>query len=90
MMQYTGLKDKNGREIYEGDVVKYQLTEGFDAKNDYRESIRKIEMVSEVKYLDGQFWPREYFNYCEDGHYSDRRFDFEIIGNIWENPEMLK
>ena len=71
VMQYTGLKDKNGKEIYEGDVCKYREdTEG------------------QIIFEDGCFW----FD-CTDWSepiciFSD--WEFEVIGNIHENPELLE
>jgi uncharacterized phage protein (TIGR01671 family) len=73
LMQYTGLKDKNGVEIYEGDVV--------EAKGYYQDKYI-IEWV-----YDG--W--EIFD-GKDGVVAD--FDewekLEVIGNIYENPELLE
>jgi len=68
LMQYAGLKDKNGKEIYEGDIVKG--TKGQKGK-------------SEVSYKNCIWQP---FGYLEiyDGK------EFEIIGNIYENPELLE
>ena len=67
-MQYTGLKDKNGVEIYEGDW----LIDGNDSSNG----------GSEVFYRYGQWQP---FSYV--GSYSGE--DYEVIGNIYENKELL-
>jgi uncharacterized phage protein (TIGR01671 family) len=67
LMQYTGLKDKNGKEIYEGDIVKPFLRDD------------KLEVV---KIHDAI--------YCEPFHYYDSPEDFEVIGNIYENPELLE
>ena len=64
LMQYTGLKDKNGKEIYEGDIV-YSTY--------YRHNI-EIEDI---------FTMYKWFDYPESE-------EFEIIGNIYENPELLK
>lgn len=65
LMQFTGLKDKNGVEIYEGDIIK----NGFG--------------VEEVKYLDGMY--PCFFDY--DIFIGE---NCEVIGNIYENPELLK
>ena len=53
------------------------------------EVIAKQELIKEVKFIEGGFEPREYYHYCEDGFYSWRRADFEVIGNIYENPDLL-
>lgn len=91
--QFVEFCDINKSEIYEGDVVKYKTLHGFDCENDdWRESSKIYEGNEPrmVEYIKGQFWPREYYNYCEDGFYATRWFDIEIIDNEYENPELLK
>jgi uncharacterized phage protein (TIGR01671 family) len=72
LMQYTGLKDKNGKEIYEGDVV---VCQHFNA--------------SEVKYdnIYAQFMAEDISFYDAEMTYED--IEWEVIGNIYENPELL-
>ena len=73
IMQYTGLKDKDGNEIYEGDIVKTQTTE--------HGIVRWIDQID-----DGTEWTGWNLNYNN----IDGDQDFEIIGNIYENPELIK
>ncbi len=71
LMQYTGLKDKNGKEIYEGDIL---LIEG-------RRNI--------CIFRGGGFtfqWETEKHRF----YHPDFSPESEIIGNIYENPELLK
>ena len=74
LMQYTGLKDKNGKEIYEGDVIK-------DSQGDvgyvmYHESENSAEYIITTDGENGwYFWDSE---------------PNEIIGNIHENPELCE
>lgn len=78
LMQSTGLKDKNGKEIFEGDIVDYKGREavvkwhGSYASFIYRFVDGLQERVSEWDPL---------FLAC---------YHFEIIGNIYENPELLE
>ena len=78
LMQSTGLKDKNGKEIFEGDIVDYKGREavvkwhGSYASFIYRFVDGLKERVSEWDPL---------FLAC---------YNFEVIGNIYENPELLE
>ena len=77
LMQYTGLKDKNGKEIYEGDVVEVE-----DYSNGAWFGRPQPTKRQEVYYCD------------EDGEYpfnGTGKFvsnKTEVIGNIYENPEL--
>ena len=69
ILQYTGLKDENGREIYEGDIVRH-ATWGD---------------VYEVIFEDGGFYVLSSYDFQTINEYP-----LEVIGNIFENPELLE
>lgn len=80
VMQFTGLQDKNGKEIYEGDIVKIP--------DDYEEYGFMAGEKREVYYFDAcfRFKPKTESR----GHTLEDDMDLcEVIGNIYENPELL-
>lgn len=82
VMQYTGLKDKNGVEIYEGDLVKPYPKPG-ENWGSYTPPPHVVE------YIDDAFWlvpTRE--RWGNKNYVRNRRL--EVIGNIYENPELLR
>lgn len=92
LMQYTGLKDKNGKEIYEGDVVRVTDEDGDmywtdTAGNEHLVSDGGIGQVS----FDFGMW-------YVDGGPSNGLYDLvkinsclvEVIGNVFENPELIE
>jgi len=88
LMQYTGLKDKNGKEIYEGDIVKVKLYKGEEEKY----FIGKVEYFGSNFIVDADN-NSEYHVYDLDGFGIDYRYnleDCEVIGNIYDNLELLE
>lgn len=81
LMQYTGLKDKNGKEIYEGDVV--VIPAGYGGDKWYEEWIGIIDYDAPEFFINERYLKPFGF---QDFEYSET----EIIGNIHENPELIK
>lgn len=83
LIQYTGLKDKNGKEIYEGDILKTPSASG---KGDIITTIEWTDFSWKEKLIYSpihQFY--EYFDFSDE-----TGEDSEVIGNIYENPELLE
>ena len=85
LMQSTGLKDKNGVEIFEGDVVLFSVSDGFDHLVDEKAIVQSSECHSGLicKLVDLDL---EYRIYYDPVFHTD----YEVIGNIYENKELLE
>lgn len=78
--QYTGLADKNGTKIFEGDIVK--CISRFDAKD-----MVVIFETAEFHLVDCQRY-KNYTECCGYRHFG--RLETEVIGNIHDNPKLLR
>ena len=103
IMQSTGIKDKNGKEIFEGDILKFNdewCDYGYEGYVDGSiDGINYVEIKAETTYFtfgETRIPESSLTDLVENEHYSfeelvnERSYEFEIIGNIYENPELLE
>lgn len=82
LMQYTGLKDKNGREIYEGDTLADER--GYKAVVTWYQPDATLQLVDVEEYVRGRLDEEAYIINTSQGWVA-----LEIVGNTHENPELL-
>ena len=78
--QCTGLKDKNGKLIFENDIVFVKHTDG---QEEYQENAK-------VSYTKRGFSPFSWEYYCDGCDVRCEILEVEVIGNIFDNPELLE
>jgi uncharacterized phage protein (TIGR01671 family) len=82
IMQFVGLKDKHGKEVYEGDIVRAKLAQN---PGELVEEVTEVVDIHEG--LLAPFYMRVNF---EEDWWTDALVDgFEVIGNIYEHPELV-
>lgn len=103
LMQSTGLLDKNGKEIFEGDILKFNdewedyCQEGY--VDGFSEGINYVLIGSKMTYFifEKTKYPDSSLFYYVNEEYltfqevmEDDELEFEVVGNIYENPELLE
>lgn len=98
LLQYTGLKDKNGTKIYEGDIVEFEdevlaIPCDFEsAVGTINRAVIFIDIVTGIHLKDFMFESaiseNDYFEYTDKKSFL--MYDCEVKGNIFENPELLE
>lgn len=81
LMKSTGLKDKNGKEIFEGDILGIETDEGILNVNIFWDDKHALFMFESEIHNEKELLAELV---------EDNTYPFEIIGNIYENPELLE
>lgn len=81
LCRYTGLKDKDGKEIYEGDIISFVVFDCFGNDRQYKGVVRWSDFGFVVEVSDDSF---------DLGWVAAKQDVLKVIGNIHDNPELLK
>jgi len=92
LREYTGLKDKNGKEIFNGAIVKktYINFNSFSRKNEEKFTLYKVNW--DIEFSCFRPFASNPYECSYTGDYEDARInsvEVEVIGNYFENPELL-
>lgn len=101
VMQCTGLKDKNGKLIYEWDIIKFTSVYECSLFKNIKEIIFEVVFdnlkycLNQIKILKGNYSYPYMLDFGEifevsDYDYNQTKIKLEVIGNIYENPELIK
>jgi len=95
LMQFTGLHDKHGKEIYEGDIMRI-LQRDWPSQSDYSIPVKdymiSISCLCVVTFEDGAFIPKHHSgegSWFNEDFFPRQRDIFEVIGSIHSTPELL-
>ena len=94
LMQFTGILDKNGKEIYEGDILNY--SEMILSENDLQKETQRAGAVYISQRHGVVEWDEEGADFQINmgdiirGFGARGDWNYEVVGNIYENPELLK
>lgn len=79
--QYTGLADKNGRKIFEGDILSGRKYHGYGQGGEYKPDMCIVKWNKERAAFDPVYW--------WEGYKHDLK-DYEVVGNVFDNPKLLE
>jgi uncharacterized phage protein (TIGR01671 family) len=89
LMQSTGLHDKNGKEIFEGDIVRYM--DAYDTSTESGFDFDEFDNVGEICWEPTKpGWAITFRETIGDDDFWESLSEAEVIGNIYENPDLLK
>lgn len=86
LMQCTGLKDKNGKLIFEGDVLQHPTYRNYNLTGEHKNAVK----WGETGDSDGYYHDKHFEWVVGHDSLADVYENSEIIGNIYENPELIK
>lgn len=89
VMQFIGRLDRNDKRIYEGDIVAIYPDENHDPKHYGKRSVFVIEKDEEGAWGFEWHWKHLSGYECSTHIMEDDPINYEVIGNVHENPEIL-
>lgn len=87
--QFTGLKDKNDKEVYDGDIISLPLSDGSCVTHQIRISEEYLSVEIKNLTVDGMRCDFDIFGQLKYSWWQEYKYDIEVIGNIYDNPELI-
>ncbi len=88
-MQYTGLKDENGKEVYEGDILKNTKNKNQLVEVYWEGCTTDKHSINGGDWINWGGWSFKKVKIDDDFTYAIYQNEIEVIGNIYENPDLI-